>query len=379
VVDFHTYGESRLRISTTSVVLIIAFAFLRAAAYGQADRAVSGRVRTYYIAAEEVNWDYVPRGLNVVGTPIPEGDLEKETTTSAKKTYLKAVYHEYINESFETRKARPAEWEHLGILGPLIRAEVGDTVRVVFKNRTNIFCSIHPHGLAYSKDSEGAVYSDGTTAVEKQGGMIKPGGTYVYTWNVPERAGPAHGDPSSIVWMYHSHFVEPRDINTGLLGPIIVTAKGSARTDGTPKDVDREFITAFAVFDETESWYFGVNVTRGKYSPDLKFTDPIFRKLNLLYSINGLVAGNLPPLIMKRGERVRWYLLSNSNEDDVHSVHWHGQTVLFNQIRTDMVALEPMMMGVADMIPDNVGTWLLHCHVNEHIKGGMQALFTVTP
>jgi FtsP/CotA-like multicopper oxidase with cupredoxin domain len=292
---------------------------------------------------------------------------------------LKAVYREYTDASFKIPKARAAEWEHLGILGPLIRAEVGDTVKVIFKNQTKIFCSMHPHGLAYSKDSEGALYSDGTPAPQKRGGVVNPGGTYTYVWTVPERAGPAHGDTSSILWMYHSHFVEPRDVNAGLFGPIIVSARDSTKPDGMPKDVDREFVAAFAVFDETESWYFEANAMQKKYSPDLKFTDPIFRKLNLFYSINGFVGGNLPPMVMKRGERVRWYLLSNSNEDDVHSVHWHGQTVIFNHMRTDMVPLEPMAMGVADMIPDNVGTWLLHCHVNEHIKGGMQTLFTVTP
>lgn len=27
--------------------------------------------------------------------------------------------------------------------------------------------------------------------------------------------------------------------------------------------------------------------------------------------------------------------------------------------------------STADMVPDNVGTWLFHCHVNDHIKAGM--------
>jgi hephaestin len=35
-------------------------------------------------------------------------------------------------------------------------------------------------------------------------------------------------------------------------------------------------------------------------------------------------------------------------------------------------------MMVADMVPDDVGTWLYHCHVNDHITAGMQALYTVT-
>ena len=44
-------------------------------------------------------------------------------------------------------------------------------------------------------------------------------------------------------------------MNAGLIGPIIVNAKGMSKIDGSPKDVDREFIAAFAVFDETSSPY----------------------------------------------------------------------------------------------------------------------------
>jgi FtsP/CotA-like multicopper oxidase with cupredoxin domain len=60
-------------------------------------------------------------------------------------------------------------------------------------------------------------------------------------------------------------------------------------------------------------------------------------------------------------------------------VHWHGQTVLIDGRRTDMIELEPMMMAVADMEPDNPGTWLYHCHVDFHFIGGMSARFTVVP
>ena len=41
--------------------------------------------------------------------------------------------------------------------------------------------------------------------------------------------------------MCHSHFVEGKDINTGLIGPF-VTGRGLAKPDGAPKDVDREFV-----------------------------------------------------------------------------------------------------------------------------------------
>lgn len=370
-------------------VLIFMSAVLCARSGAQTRGSPPGKVHTYYIAAEEVMWDYAPRGRNLTG--MTGGSEDDDSQSSRHKEYLKAVYREYTDNSFTILKPPSPEWQHLGILGPLIRAEVGDVVKVIFQNNTQIFCSMHPHGLAYSKNSEGALYNDGTSAADKADDAIPPGGRYAYTWMVPKRAGPGPGDASSVIWMYHSHVVEPRDLNAGLIGPIIVSARGTTKPDGTPKDVEREFITAFAVFDETESWYFEANATnKRKYLPEaasrsldaaeqLKVTDPIFRKRYVLYSINGLIEGNLPVITMKKGERVRWYLLANSNEDDVHTVHWHGQTVISHHMRTDMVQLGPMMMAVADMVTDSVGTWLLHCHVNEHLQGGMQALFTVIP
>ena len=358
-----------------ALTLLLSLVIATASSGTLAENPPKPRVRIYYIAADDVMWNYAPGGRNLTGTPGPENEGGSNSTT-----YRKAAFHEYTDGTFATLKPRQPEWEHLGILGPLIRAEVGDVIKVFFKNNTKFFCSMHPHGLAYDKASEGALYSDNASPEAKKGDGVPPGQTYTYTWTVPERAGPASGDSSSILWVYHSHFVEPRDMNAGLFGPILVGAKGSTKPDGTPKDVDREFIVAFAVFDETESSYFESNaMSRRKYTQGLRFSDPAFRQRYLLYSLNGFIEGNLPVLTMKKGERVRWYLFANSNEDDVHTPHWHGQTVIFNNMRTDMVHLEPMMMVQADMVPDNVGTWLFHCHVNDHIEGGMQALFTVLP
>jgi len=361
-------------LTISAAILILCILLLGAAPDSNAGDPPQPKVHTYFIAADDVMWNFAPRGRNLTGTPSPDNEGAPSSTI-----FQKAVYHEYADATFRTLKPRSSEWEHLGILGPLIRAEVGDVIKVVFKNNTKLFCSMHPHGLGYAKDSEGALYSDGNPTDAKRGGAVPPGEVYTYTWTVPERAGPAPGDPSSILWVYHSHFVEPRDMNTGLFGPIIVSAKGTTKPDGTPKDVDREFIVSFAVFDETESWYFEANaMNRRKYTLGLRFSDPALRQHYLLYSINGLIEGNLPMMNMKKGERVRWYLFANGNEDDVHTPHWHGQTVILNNMRADMVHLEPMMMVTADMVPDSVGTWLFHCHVNDHIEGGMQALFKVT-
>lgn len=36
-------------------------------------------------------------------------------------------------------------------------------------------------------------------------------------------------------------------------------------------------------------------------------------------------------------------------------------------------------MVTADMVPDNTGIWLLHCHVNDHITAGMITRYRVMP
>jgi hephaestin len=64
---------------------------------------------------------------------------------------------------------------------------------------------------------------------------------------------------------------------------------------------------------------------------------------------------------------------------DLHTPHWHGNTVIAAGMRTDAVTLLPASMVVADMVPDNPGIWLFHCHVSDHITAGMQTRYQVLP
>ncbi|HEV8385686.1 MAG TPA: multicopper oxidase domain-containing protein, partial [Candidatus Acidoferrales bacterium] len=74
---------------------------------------------------------------------------------------------------------------------------------------------------------------------------------------------------------------------------------------------------------------------------------------------------------------VRWYLLGMGNEVDLHSPHWHGKTLRYEQRQTDVIELLPGSMATADMNADNPGTWLYHCHVADHIDAGMMAKYTI--
>ena len=150
-----------------------------------------------------------------------------------KTAFTKTRFFEYTDTTFTKKKPQP-EW--LGILGPIIRAEVGDEIIVDFYNRSTRAHGIHTHGLRYDKKNEGGAY-------------IPPGGgspSCRHPLHLPlvrrrrQRAGA--GDVSSVVWWYHPHLDEPIETNAGLMGPIIVTAKGKARPDGSPKDIDQEFV-----------------------------------------------------------------------------------------------------------------------------------------
>jgi len=379
----------RLAVLVVGLLLTVTVAFLA--------RGKEGVARVYYIAADTVTWDMAPSGRNQI-TGQPFNAVEKmfaETGPHYIGSRLKkAIYREYTDSTFRQLKSRPAEWQHLGILGPLIRAEVGDTIRVVFRNNTGLTLSMHPHGVFYTKDSEGAGYADGTSGHDKSDDGVLPGQMHTYVWPVPERAGPSEHEGSTAFWMYHSHVDEIRDVNTGLLGPIIITRRGMARADGSPKDVDREIITTFYEFDEGYSWFVRENIDRNATRPRevqvainpfggqaiISSTPPGLPDFGSYFreTINGFFYGNTPALTMQQGQKVRWYVMATTNFE-IHAPHWHGNVVTINSMRTDVAQLLPMGMLVADMQPDNAGQWLFHCHVADHLRMGMQATYTVAP
>ena len=350
-----------------------------------APQSAGGRTRTYYVAADTITWDYLPGGIDeITGKPFHDSAyFQRGKAVAEPTTYKKTVYREYTDSTFKTVKARPPEWAHLGYFGPVLRGAVGDTIRVVFQNHGTHPYSMHPHGVFYAKSSEGTPYNDGTNGADTADDAVPPGGTHVYVWPIPERAGPGPMDGSSIAWMYHSHTNEIRDVNTGLFGPMIVTARGKAKEDGTPVDVDREFVMIFAETHEEYSWFATENlgaVLKQNPTADpngIAIDFPYFTK----FSINGYVRGAMPlsAVTMKRGERVRWYVMSTTNDFDVHAPHWHGNTVLVGGMRTDVLNLGVMAMMVADMVPDDPGIWLFHCHIIDHLSNGMQTRYQVLP
>ncbi len=320
------------------------------------------QTRTYYIAAENVTWDYAPAGKDpFTKQPIPSpwGEQTK---------YKKVRYIEYTDATFTVKKTQPV-W--LGILGPIIRGVEGDTIKVIFYNKADKPYSMHPHGLLYDKNNEGATMTvdpkmpmSADNQMENNGDEVMPGEKYTYTWHVTAESAPQESEGGSKVWWYHSHVDPLQDVQDGLVGPIVITSAKHAKPDGTPDDVDKEFVTMFMIFDESKP---GMSAAQTEGS--------------MKYTINGYIFDNLQGLVMNKGDKIRWYLLDLGNEMDMHTPHWHGEVVLNRETNTytDVMELLPGSMKTVDMLAYNPGQWMYHCHVADHMLGGMTAMYTINP
>ncbi len=313
--------------------------------------------REYWIAAEKVEWNYAPSGENLI-RPAMGLDVWGKALVYEKYRYI-----QYTDDTYTTQVEQPV-W--MGILGPQLHAVEGDSVKVHFLNRADKPLSIHVHGLQYDEENEGA-------DMKGSGAAVQPGSTFTYHWEADSDAAPGPNDPSSIVWIYHSHVDAVAEVYDGLIGTVVVTKKGMERSpeNPRPKDIDKAFTTLFLVFNENGRKI--VKQTEAYESPEET------EEGNLKHAINGFIFGNLKGLEVEQDDRVRWYLIGLGTEVDMHTAHWHGQTVLNAGKRTDVVELLPGTMVTVDMTAKTPGNWLYHCHVADHITAGMNTRWRVVP
>jgi hypothetical protein len=117
----HRIRHTRVQLLLTLALALVLTLSCSAAGQSQRQSGPSGRTRTYYLAADEIDWDYAPSGMNQINgekyhfqdDPASKGMLNPNATI-----YRKVVFREYTDTSFHTLKVRPEHWTHLGILGP---------------------------------------------------------------------------------------------------------------------------------------------------------------------------------------------------------------------------------------------------------------------
>jgi FtsP/CotA-like multicopper oxidase with cupredoxin domain len=121
-------------------------------------------------------------------------------------------------------QARETDWEFaLGrtirgygfndqVPGPLIEAEVGDTLHVTLTNRLPEPTTIHWHGLRIPAEM------DGTEMVQRP---IEPGESFEYRFVVPDAA----------TFWYHTHVNETEQLERGLYGALVVRGPNEPTLD----------------------------------------------------------------------------------------------------------------------------------------------------
>jgi hypothetical protein len=82
----------------------------------------SGKTRKYFIRSEEIDWDYVPQGKNLIsGEAFTSEETLFYDVREQGSVFKKCLYQGFTDETFSKKLPHP---EYLGQLGPVLHAEV---------------------------------------------------------------------------------------------------------------------------------------------------------------------------------------------------------------------------------------------------------------
>ncbi|MBD5656513.1 MAG: multicopper oxidase domain-containing protein, partial [Candidatus Eremiobacteraeota bacterium] len=214
--------------------------------------------------------------------------------------------------------------------GPTLVVKQGDRVVISYRNELDIADTIHLHGIHGN-----GVDMDGVPGSSQA--MVPPHGTFRYAFTASQ--------PGTFI--YHTHD-RKAVLNAGLYGGIIVLPTHPRPEERAARD-DLEIIS---------SWYVNSN-------DESEFT------------INGKEYPATRALDVRRGEtvRIRWINISAEN---FHTMHTHGHDMRIiardampveTRDMEDTVLLGPGQRVDATILADQKpGTWMIHCHVLDHIE-----------
>jgi FtsP/CotA-like multicopper oxidase with cupredoxin domain len=310
------------KVLVLSVAGITALALALASVSAGRDQRAS-RTLHYWIAAVPTSWNVVPNGRDAI-----DGRRFRPEET----TFETVVYRAYTAGWRRPLPDRPAvAGDNDGIPGPLIRARVGDTVLVHFKNLDTLRSephSMHFHAFRYGFESDGSFIP----GLSGRGANVKPGESFTYRLKaVPGSAG---------VWPYHDHSPSMMEsIAGGMYGAVSILGPRQ-------RPPDKEFVV-----------FFGTHLG--------------------FMTINGRAfVGNTPLFRARRGELVQWDVLALG--DVHHTFHLHGH----RWRDPDGTFIDTRTVGPAESFSFRIredvrGTWLYHCHVEEHMPRGMIGTYGV--
>ncbi|HEU5383276.1 MAG TPA: multicopper oxidase domain-containing protein [Ktedonobacteraceae bacterium] len=307
----------------------------------------AGKLREYWVQADSFVHNIMPTGLD---------GMTGDRFTPSQTSFWAIGYRAFTPNWGKVLPGDDDIGPNTGIPGPIFRAEVGDTVRVHFRNNDTYYKKPHtiaPHAFKYTVEHDGGW---AWMLQDRPGTNIEVGQTYTYEWTaIPRSVG---------TWPYHDHskhfdpgrgtVVMEAGAALGLFGMIIVTDAN------TPK-VDKEIMSVWHSF----------------YEGDIPGLTQNY------HCINGYAyLGNTPTPRVKVGQSVRWRVIALSN--DFHTFHVHGHTWQHAGQFTDCVVIGPGVGHTFEYVEDAApGLWYYHCHVTMHVMGpgmgGMIGLYEVIP
>ena len=277
--------------------------------------AASAATLHYWIGAVPTTWNVVPSQRD----PLTNRTFAPEDTT------MQTVLYTRFTRNWGRALTAPK------IPGPLIRARVGDTVLVHFKNMDTLFNrphSMHFHGFRYDFASDGSFIP----GVSGPAANVRPNETATYRLVArPNSRG---------VWTYHDHSESMEaSIRGGMYGAISILGKRERRAN-------REFVVFFA-------HHLGFHTVNGR-----------------------AFIGNTPTFRARVGQLVQWDVLAIG--DEFHTFHLHGH----RWPGPGGAPIDTRTVGPAEswrfrIREDEPGSWLYHCHVEFHQMNGMIGLYRV--
>ena len=222
--------------------------------------------------------------------------------------------------------------------GPVLEVRQGDTLVIDYVNNGAVPDSIHMHGV-----HDIAVSMDGVGGISQP--LVPPGGHFVYRF-VADQPG---------TFIYHTHDNEAM-LDSGLYGAIIVQPSN-------PRPVERGLARDF--LEMISSWQIQSNAENH-------------------FTLNGKEYPATQALDVRSGERfrIRWINISG---EEFHTMHTHGHyqqivardaaPVDYSDVQDTVLVAPGQRIDVVVDANAKPGTWLVHCHVMDHVQddAGMPA------
>lgn len=258
-------------------------------------------------------------------------------------------------------------WTFSGTVpGPTLRVRVGEVLRVRVVNRLDLIHSFHTHLTNYAFEMDG---SQANVLTERgAGGMIPPGGEYVYEFQ-PTTPG---------IYYYHCHSADGdipinQHILQGLYGAIIVEAP-----DEPPMRQEVLFMAEIGRNREGDTPGFimnGLGIPGGEHTLEKIFKEQGFE------GVAAQLGKTVPVFQVKVNEPIKLHVINIGNAE--HTLHVHSATHISLGLlggRPWPANVLPLPSGAADTLLINFsqpGLWLFHCHVVSHADAGMIGVFIV--